>query len=47
MLLKNLNNLLLDIPNIPHDSVPEGLSEEDNKIVSKMVKLLVLTLLII
>ena len=33
--LKNLNNLLLDMPNIPHDSVPEGSSEEDNKIVSK------------
>ena len=33
--LKNLNNLLLDMPNIPHDSVPEGSSEEDNKIISK------------
>ena len=33
--LKNLNNLLLDMPNIPDDSVPEGLSEEDNKIVSQ------------
>jgi seryl-tRNA synthetase len=33
--LKNLNNILLDMPNIPHHSVPEGSSEEDNKIVSK------------
>ncbi len=33
--LKNLNNLLLDMPNIPHNSVPEGLSEEDNKIISQ------------
>ena len=27
------NNLMLSIPNIPHDSVPDGLSEEDNVVV--------------
>src|SRR5205809_1826214 len=25
-----LNRLLLDIPNVPHESVPEGVSDEDN-----------------
>ena len=30
-----LNELLVQIPNIPHESVPAGNSEEDNKIVSQ------------
>ena len=30
-----LNELLVQIPNIPHESVPTGNSEEDNKIVSQ------------
>ena len=30
----SLNNLLLDIPNIPDESVPEGISEEENKVIS-------------
>ncbi len=29
------NNLMLSIPNIPHDSVPDGFSEEDNVVVRK------------
>ncbi len=28
---EQLNNMLLDIPNLPHESVPEGNNEEDNK----------------
>ena len=31
--LSQLNNFLLDIPNIPHQDVEEGKSEEDNKVV--------------
>ncbi|MGD8563804.1 MAG: serine--tRNA ligase [Desulfarculaceae bacterium] len=31
---KSLDDLLLTIPNIPHDSVPVGNSEEDNPVVS-------------
>ena len=31
----SLNNLLLDIPNIPDESVPEGISEEENKVISQ------------
>ncbi|MFW5992274.1 MAG: serine--tRNA ligase [Halanaerobiaceae bacterium] len=30
-----LNNILLGIPNIPHDSVPVGAEEEDNELVRK------------
>lgn len=29
--IKELNNLLIQVPNIPHESVPPGNSEEDNK----------------
>ena len=32
-ILSNINNFLLDIPNIPHDSVPVGKDEKDNVIV--------------
>ncbi len=28
-----LNNLLLNIPNVPHESVPDGVTEEDNVVV--------------
>jgi len=28
---KELNEIVMGIPNIPHDSVPEGLTEEDNE----------------
>ena len=31
--LSQLNNFLLDIPNIPHQDVEEGKSEEDNKVI--------------
>ena len=34
-LMFSLNNLLLDIPNIPDESVPEGISEEENKVISQ------------
>ena len=34
-----LNQFLLDIPNIPHDSVPDGISEENNKIVKEFGEL--------
>ncbi len=33
--LSKLNSLLLDMPNIPDDSVPIGSSEEDNKVISQ------------
>ena len=33
--LSKLNSLLLDMPNIPDDSVPIGTSEEDNKVISQ------------
>jgi len=33
--LSKLNSLLLDMPNIPDDSVPMGVSEEDNKVISQ------------
>lgn len=29
---QNLEKLLLDLPNVPHDSVPEGLTPEDNQV---------------
>ncbi|MGM0603054.1 MAG: serine--tRNA ligase [Bacillota bacterium] len=32
---EKLNDILLTIPNIPHDSVPVGLDEEDNKEIRK------------
>ena len=34
-LMFSLNNFLLDIPNIPDESVPEGISEEENKVISQ------------
>tara|TARA_X000000368_G_scaffold79217_1_gene59278 strand:+ start:875 stop:2122 length:1248 start_codon:yes stop_codon:yes gene_type:complete len=34
-LLNEINDLLLDIPNIPHESVPEGKNEEDNVVIEK------------
>ena len=30
-----LNKFLLDIPNIPHNSVPKGVSEKENKVVKE------------
>ena len=33
--LKDINELLLDMPNIPHDSAPIGESEKDNVVVNK------------
>ena len=30
-----LNQFLLDIPNIPHDSVPNGITEKENKVVKE------------
>ena len=35
VVLDNINNFLLDIPNIPHDSVPNGKSEDDNVVIKK------------
>ena len=32
---KKLNNLLIQVPNIPHESVPSGNSEEDNEKIRK------------
>ena len=32
-ILSDLNNFLLDIPNIPHQDVEEGDSEDDNKVI--------------
>ena len=34
-ILNEINDLMLDIPNIPHESVPEGKNEEDNVIIEK------------
>ena len=34
-ILKDLNNLLLDIPNIPDQSVPNGRDENDNVVIKK------------
>ena len=34
-LLNEINDLLLDIPNTPHESVPEGKNEEDNVVIAK------------
>ncbi len=31
---EKLDELLLDLPNIPHESVPRGINEDDNKIIS-------------
>ena len=31
---EKLDGLLLNLPNIPHESVPEGKNEDDNKIIS-------------
>ena len=33
-----LNQFLLDIPNIPHDSVPNGITEKENKVVKEYGK---------
>jgi len=35
ILLNEINDLLLDIPNIPHESVPEGKNEKDNVVIEK------------
>jgi len=35
ILLNEINDLLLDIPNIPHESVPEGKNENDNVVIEK------------
>ena len=40
--LKNLNDLLLQIPNIPHSSVPPGKSEADNELLRSSGELPVL-----
>ena len=32
---EKIDELLLNFPNIPHESVPEGLNQDDNKIVSR------------
>ena len=34
-ILNEINDLMLDIPNIPHESVPEGKNEEDNVVIKK------------
>ena len=34
----SLNQFLLNIPNIPHDSVPNGVSEKDNLVVKEFGK---------
>ena len=34
-ILNEINDLMLDIPNIPHESVPEGINEEDNVVIEK------------
>ena len=34
-ILNEINELMLDIPNIPHESVPEGKNEEDNVVIEK------------
>ena len=34
-ILNEINDLMLDIPNIPHESVPEGKNEEDNVVIEK------------
>ena len=32
---EKIDELLLNLPNIPHESVPKGLNQDDNKIVSR------------
>ena len=39
-LLTKQNNLMLDIPNIPDTTVPEGTNEDDNKVVSEQGKII-------
>ena len=39
-LLTKQNNLMLDIPNIPDTTVPEGTNEDDNKVVSEHGKII-------
>ena len=34
----SLLNFLLDIPNIPHDSVPNGITEKENEVVKEYGK---------
>ena len=34
-ILDEVNNLLLDIPNVPDESVPEGNNEDDNVVIKK------------
>ena len=34
-ILNEINDLMLDIPNTPHESVPEGKNEEDNVVIEK------------
>ena len=41
---KELNELIITIPNIPHASVPEGSTDEDNQLVREWVKSQVLIL---
>ena len=36
---KNINNFLLSLPNLPDDSVPHGISENENKIIFKWGKI--------
>ena len=39
-LLSKQNNLMLDMPNIPDSTVPEGTSEDDNKVLSEHGKII-------
>ena len=39
-LLKKQNNLMLDMPNIPDSTVPEGTDEDDNKVLSEHGKII-------
>ena len=39
-LLTKQNNLMLDMPNIPDSTVPEGTNEDDNKVVSEHGKII-------
>ena len=40
-LLTKQNNLMLDMPNIPDSTVPEGTNEDDNKVLSEHGKIIV------
>ena len=39
-LLTKQNNLMLDMPNIPDSTVPEGTDEDDNKVLSEHGKII-------